>query len=157
MDNNIVDEIKRKLGNKIIDLFEKNPQRYYISIDPKNVVECSNILFNDCKCRFVIATGIDTRPGLEILYHFSHDATGKMFTLKVLLTDKTNPEIDSIATIIKGAEWIEREMWELLGIKFKNHPNLKRLLLAPDWPEGNYPLRQAEVDTSVVSHKSLDI
>ncbi|MDI6641206.1 MAG: NADH-quinone oxidoreductase subunit C [Elusimicrobiota bacterium] len=44
--------------------------------------------------------------------------------------------------IIKGAEWIEREIWEMLGINFKNHPNLKRLLLATDFPEGIYPLRQ---------------
>ena len=42
------------------------------------------------------------------------------------------------------AEWIEREIWEMLGINFKGHPNLKRLLLAEDWPEDKYPLRNKQ-------------
>ena len=56
--------------------------------------------------------------------------------------DRDNPEIDSLAQVFHGANWIEREMHELLGIKFRGHPNLKRLLLSDQWPEGVYPLRQ---------------
>jgi NADH-quinone oxidoreductase subunit C len=41
-----------------------------------------------------------------------------------------------------AAEWIEREMWELLGIKFLGHPDLRHLLLSDDWPEDNFPLRR---------------
>jgi NADH-quinone oxidoreductase subunit C len=59
-----------------------------------------------------------------------------------MIEDRAQPEIDSITPIFPGAEWIEREMWEMLGINFSGHPNLKRLLLADDWPEGKYPLRQ---------------
>ncbi len=68
-------------------------------------------------------------------YHFSHDETGRIFSLRTFV-DKKNPEIESISSIIKGAEWIEREIYELLGVNFRNHPNLKRLLLDEDWPEG---------------------
>ncbi len=50
--------------------------------------------------------------------------------------------IDSITPIMKGAEWIEREIHELFGVDFKNHPNLKPLLLPDDWPKGLYPLRR---------------
>ena len=85
---------------------------------------------------------MDTPRGFEILYHFSFDQTGEFYTARVLLEDKNNPRIDSIATIFPGAEWIEREMWEMLGIDFTGHPNLKRLLLSDDCPEGEYPLRQ---------------
>ncbi len=60
---------------------------------------------------------------------------------RVMLEDKKNPQIDSITPIIQGAEWIEREMWELLGINFVGHPNLVHLLLMDDWPEGKFPLR----------------
>ena len=67
-----------------------------------------------------------------------------MITLKTLIKDKENPRIKSIAHIIKGAEWIEMEMWELLGIRFDGHPDLRRLLLADDFPKGVYPLRQEE-------------
>jgi len=56
--------------------------------------------------------------------------------------DRDNPQVDSVAAICKGAEWIEREMWELLGITFRNHPDVRHLLLRDDWPEGKYPLRR---------------
>lgn len=136
--------VEEKLGNKILKLFKKDDRRYYIDINPKDIVESARIVFCELGCRFAIATGIDTSQGFEILYHFSYDKTGEMFTLRVLIPDKTNPEIESITPIIRGAEWIEREICEMLGINFKNHPNLKRLLLAPDFPEGVYPLRQKQ-------------
>jgi NADH:ubiquinone oxidoreductase subunit C len=138
----MIESIKQKLGNKIIKIVEHNKQRVYIDIDPKDVVESARLLFTELGIRFVICTGTDTPAGLEILYHYSDDKTGVMYSIRVLIKDKTNPEIDSVTPTIKGAEWIEREMWELLGIKFRNHPNLKRLLLAPDWPEGSFPMRQ---------------
>jgi NADH:ubiquinone oxidoreductase subunit C len=138
----IVEEVKETLENKVLKFFKKNDCRYYIDIHPKDIVESAGIMFHDLQCRFAIATGIDTPQGFEILYHFSHDKTGKMFTLRVLIQGKSYPEIDSITPVIRGAEWIEREIYEMLGIKFRNHPNLKRLLLADDWPEGIYPLRQ---------------
>ncbi|MDH5174469.1 MAG: NADH-quinone oxidoreductase subunit C, partial [Elusimicrobiota bacterium] len=91
--------------------------------------------------RLATATGIDTRKNIEILYHFSFDSSGTIISLRTLI-DKKNPEIESVTPIIKGAEWIEREMHELLGVNFRNHPNLKRLLLPEDWPERKYPLRR---------------
>ena len=54
------------------------------------------------------------------------------------LTEAEHPDL----VLIPGAEWIEREMHDLYGINFKNHPRLERLILADDWPEGNYPLRK---------------
>jgi len=133
--------IQETLGNKIVRFEKKNDRRFYIEIEAKDIIECSRIFFKDIGMRFVIATAIDTRHWFEILYHFSNDKTGTFYTFRVLLRDKVKPEIESITPLIRGAEWIEREMWELMGINFKNHPNLKRLLLAEDWPEGKYPLR----------------
>ena len=47
-----------------------------------------------------------------------------------------------MAACTEAAEWIEREMWELLGISFRDHPDLRHLVLQDDWPEGKYPLRR---------------
>lgn len=134
--------IKEKLGAKIIKIEEKNDKRFYITIEPSDIETAARVLFDDIKLRFIIATGIDRRDGVEIIYHFSDDKNKLSVNLKVLITDKKNPEINTISHIIKGANWIEREMWEMLGVVFKGHPNMKHLLLRDDWPEGNFPLRQ---------------
>ncbi|OGX18275.1 MAG: hypothetical protein A3K83_05715 [Omnitrophica WOR_2 bacterium RBG_13_44_8b] len=137
----IIDEINERLADKIINRYEHSPKRIYISIKPRDLKEATGILFKELKLRFVIASGQDTPAGLEILYHFSFDQTGEIVSLRVLIEDKKKPEIESLAPIFPAAEWIEREIWEMLGINFVGHPNLKRLLLAEEWPEGKFPLR----------------
>ncbi|MFH0913142.1 MAG: NADH-quinone oxidoreductase subunit C [Candidatus Omnitrophota bacterium] len=134
-------EVKERLGSKIIDWYQHSPRRIYFSIKPGDIKEAARLLFRELGLRFVIASGQDTPAGLEILYHFSFDKTGEMISVRVLIEDKKKPQIDSLANLFPAAEWIEREMWELLGINFIGHPNLKRLLLADEWPEGKYPLR----------------
>ncbi len=136
------DRIKEELKNKIWDWKESSPRRNYFNVDKKDIVETVQVLFKKLELRFSIASGMETSTGFEILYHFSFDKAGEFYTARVLLEDKSHPEIDSITPLFPGAEWIEREMWEMLGINFKGHPNLKRLLLAEDWPDGVYPLRQ---------------
>ena len=137
----IKNEIKKKLADKINHWHEHSIRRVYFSVNPEDIREVATFLFNELNLRFATATGEDTPRGLEILYHFSFDKTGEMVSARVLIKNKKNPEIDSIAAIFPGAEWIEREIWEMLGINFKGHPDLKRLLLAEDWPEGKFPLR----------------
>lgn len=136
-----VEQIKNKLNDKIIDWYEHSPRRVYIKISPGDIKEASSFFFKDLQFRFITASGQDTPVGFEILYHFSQDSSGEIFSLRVLLTDKKNPAIDSLANLFPAAEWIEREIWELLGINFIGHPNLKRLLLSEEWPQGEYPLR----------------
>jgi NADH:ubiquinone oxidoreductase subunit C len=138
------ENIKEKLADKIIAFEQKAPRRIYFDLNPEDIPEAARYVFKELGCRFVIASGVDTPKAFEILYHFSHDATGKMITLRTYIRDKENPQIETLTSIFRAAEWIEREMWEMLGIHFTNHPNLKRLLLAEDWPEGNYPLRKNE-------------
>jgi len=140
---NVKESIRSRLGKKILDWQEKSPRRIYFGVKKEDIVEAAKILFKDLGLRFSIASGIDTPAGLEILYHFSFDETGEFYSVRVLIEDKKNPQIDSISPVFPGAEWIEREIWEMLGINFIGHPNLKRLLLAEDWPEGNYPLRKS--------------
>jgi Ni,Fe-hydrogenase III component G len=85
---------------------------------------------------------IDSDNYFEILYHFAYDELGLVITVKSLIRDKENPSTESIATFLPGAEWIEREMHDVAGVEFKNHPDMRRLILADDWPDGVYPLRK---------------
>lgn len=136
----VLKDLQARFKDKVKNPVQPSAKRIYIDVDKEDIPSFVEYLFKDLKVRFIIATGIHTPDGFEILYHFDFDKLNKVLTLKAYL-DKDNPEIESITPIIIGAEWIEREMWELLGINFKNHPNLKRLLLSEDWPEGEYPLR----------------
>jgi Ni,Fe-hydrogenase III component G len=139
---NFVERIEEKFADKILKAEEKSARRIYIDFKPEDIPEATRFIFKDLGCRFVIASGTDTPCGIEILYHFSHDQQGKMISLRTLIADKKNPQMVSITPIIRGAEWIEREIWELLGVNFIGHPDLRHLLLIDDWPEGKYPLRK---------------
>ncbi len=137
----VLAKIEQSLSDKTVEIFKKSDRRTYIEVKPEDIPEASRFIFRDIGARFQIASGIDTPTGFEILYHWALDAYNHIVTIKTKL-DKEKPEIDSIAPVCVAAEWIEREMWELLGITFRNHPDMRRLLLIDDWPEGVYPLRR---------------
>ena len=137
----IITRIKERLGAKIVQWTDKSFRRVYVEVKPEDIPETTRFLFRELEARFSIATGLDTPAAIEVLYHWAFDQCGLMFTVRTKL-NRDKPVIESIAPICKGAEWIEREMWELLGITFQNHPDLRHLLLADDWPEGKYPLRR---------------
>lgn len=138
----LVTKIEEKLAGKVVSSRRDIPNRMYVHIEGENLPEAVRLLFDELSGRYVILTGVDTPVGVEVLYHFSFDRVGLVVTLRVLL-DKDKPEIDSITPIVRGAEWIEREIHELLGVEFVGHPNMRRLILAEDWPEGVYPLRRS--------------
>ncbi len=132
-----------EVKDKLIGIEETTERRIYLLCEAGNAYAVNKFLFEDLSLRFVIATGIDSDDCFEILYHFSNDETGCVITVKAFIRDREKPAIESITSVVPGAEWIEREIHDLLGINFENHPNLRRLILADDWPEGVYPLRKA--------------
>ena len=137
----VIKELKEKFKGKILQWEEKFSKRYYITISKDDLLEIVEFVFAKQKARFIIESGIDTPQGIEILYHFSFDKLNKIVTFKVLIP-KEKCEVESISILILGASWIEREITELLGVEFLHHPDPGRLLLADDWPSGDYPLRQ---------------
>jgi len=137
----VLQQLKSTFGESIIEIAKKSKRRVYVTIDKNAIVPISGYIFRNLDARFMISTGVDTPRGvMEVSHHFAFDKDNFVITIKAFV-DRNNPEIDSITSVVPAANWIEREMWELLGINFKNHPNLKHLLLSDDWPEGNYPLR----------------
>jgi Ni,Fe-hydrogenase III component G len=137
----VIENIKVRSGKDMLDFSDRSERRVYFTIKKEILQKIARYLFEDVKARFSIATGNDTRKAVEVLYHFSIDEIGLIVSLRVIL-EKSDLEIDSLTPIMKCAEWIEREIHELLGVNFKGHPNLKHLLLKDDWPEGDYPLRR---------------
>lgn len=152
----LLKDLNEKFKEDILDVFEKSPTRVYIEIKAESLVKVAVYLFKDLKARFNIASGTDMRHYLEILYHFTPPEIDLIVSLRVKLPmDKL--EIDSLAPHFKAANWIEREMNEMLGIQFKGHPDMRRLLLPDEWPEGVYPLRgdYEEWDEDVIRDRGL--
>ena len=138
-------ELAEKLNTikSSLTLFDQpSDNRIYLSCESENSFRINKFLFEEVGARFVIATAIDCEQYFEILYHYSYDQTGCVINVKCFIRDHDHPQVESITPFIPGAEWIEREMHDLEGIEFKNHPCMERLLLADDWPEGVYPLRK---------------
>jgi len=137
-----VAQIREVFEQEALNWYKHSRNRIYMDIEPKDIVKVAKYLFEIAKARFIIISGVDTPQGIELLYHFSFDENGLVFSVRTLIKNKQNAEIESITPVICGAEWIEREVWELLGVTFLNHPNLKHLLLVEDWPKDDYPLRR---------------
>jgi len=139
-----IEDIKIKFP-KIIDAEIVNTKRLMIYIPKTSLLEVAEYIFKDLSYRYIIVTAMDSKEGLEIIYHFSDDSSGWIVNLNVML-NRDKPEIESLTPVVYGAEWIEREIMDLLGIKFLNHPKPERFLFAEDWPDGKYPLRRDYIE-----------
>lgn len=84
-------------------------------------------------------TCIDWKTHLTMVYHLSATKYRHTIVVKSNL-DRTHPEIDSVSALWRTAEFHEREVFELFGVQFRNHPDLRKLILTDDF-EG-YPLRK---------------
>src|SRR5262245_37977331 len=127
-----------------------------VSVEPAKLVEVCTFLRDDPRLRFEIlndVSGVDYlepdpkkapkagfEPHLEVVYHlssFTHP--GRRFTLKVVLPrwkdDKPGelPEVPTLCGVWRTADWQEREVYDLVGVRFVGHPDLRRILLNDDW------------------------
>jgi NADH-quinone oxidoreductase subunit C len=135
-----IDNIKKDLKGDIIETEIKSATRATVTIKKDAIIRAADYLFNKLKLRFIIASALHTKRGFEIYYHFSNDSSGLIVNLHVILL-KEKPEIESLTGLFEAANWIEREMHEILGINFIGHPNLEKLISEGNWAKGVYPYR----------------
>lgn len=90
-------------------------------------------------------TAVDRKDGFHVVYHLTSSVHGHSVMLRVILSDKANPVIPTVSDIWKAAEYYEREVFDLFGIRFENHPDLRRIFLDDDWV--GFPLRKDYKDT----------
>jgi Ni,Fe-hydrogenase III component G len=137
----IIKTLKENFGSDIKNISERNSRRISVTIDPVSILRISKWLYSDACLRFIIASAVHTKRGFEIHYHFSLDQSGLILNLHVIL-DREKPEIESLSNMFNASNWIEREMHELFGINFLNHPNQDKLISEGNWAEGVYPYRK---------------
>ncbi len=131
-------------------------------IAPSRVVEICRFLRDDATMAFdflVDVTAVDylgTTPRFELVYHLKSMTRGHRLRLKARVSED-DPRISSVVGIWRGADWLERETWDLYGIRFDGHPDLRRIYLYEEF-EG-HPLRKdypKERRQPLVSRADLD-
>src|SRR2546430_15972655 len=109
-----------------------------LEIDRTNLVAVSRFLrdqlgFDLLSC----ISGVDMLDHIETVYHVRSLTRGQLLQIKIRL-DHEKPEVDSVVSVLPTANWLERETYDLFGIKFTGHPDLRRMLLDDDFV--GYPL-----------------
>ena len=151
--------LKEKFGESIVELKIDVPVEHFIVVNPLEIDKVCNFLTSNADLVFdslMNLSGVDDANGekktdesgntqmtggtLSVFYHLESTSLRHKLVLKVS-TPIENPEVSSVAEIWRVADWHEREAYDLFGIKFLNHPDLRRILMPYDWDAG-YPLRK---------------
>src|SRR5205823_11938353 len=98
----------------------------------------------DCLMNLSVVDALKSRPGIiTVVYHLYSYAKRHAFIVKVEL-DRNGPSVPSVEPVWKAADWLEREQFDLMGVTFEGHPDLRRIMLPDDWV--GHPLRKDYVE-----------
>jgi len=140
----IYTDLSAKFGDKILEFVVEETSNPTVVIKPTAVAEICTYLKDSEALQFdslMNLAGLDTdgESDLSVIYHLHATELDHYISLKTF-TNRETSVVDSVANIYRTADWHEREVWDLYGIKFTGHPDLKRILLEEDW-EG-HPLKK---------------
>ncbi len=144
----IAAEIEKQLPGSIVD-GGMAVDGAVLFIAPGEIVNVCRMLKDSLLERLSAITAVDwwpREPRFEVVYFLHSYANNSRLRLSVRL--KEDEELDSVCSVWRGANWYEREVFDLFGVRFRNHPNLERIMMPVDW-EG-HPLRK---DYPVHGHK----
>jgi len=126
---------------------EEESQFLNISVQPADLYQLMTQLKSNSETNFdylFCLSGVDWGKELGVVYHLESTTHRHIIVVKVKTEDRENPVFDSVYKLWKTADFHEREVFDFFGIKFNNHPNMKRLFLTEDWD--GFPLRKDYVD-----------
>jgi NADH-quinone oxidoreductase subunit C len=130
--------LQEQMGEKLV----LSHDRFFtfLQIEPGDVLALSKTLRAEYGFNYLAnLTSVDYDDSFEMVYHLYSIPENHKIAMKARLP-RNNPEIDSVFSVWPTADWQEREVYDLMGITFKNHPNLIRILMPDDYTE--HPLRK---------------
>ena len=112
-------------------------------VRPESMDGVARLLKDDPKLDFaflVSISAVDYVEYFEIVYHLLSMRRNQRAVVKTRCYDREEPTVPSVVDVWQGADLQEREIWDLMGVRFDGHPNMKRILLWEDFP--GHPLRK---------------
>jgi NADH-quinone oxidoreductase subunit C len=138
------EELKIKLSALLpAATFEEGGEWLTMQVDPSDWPALAKNLLTDTELNFnflFCLTCVDWKTHLTMVYHLSSRSFGHNLVVKIKL-DAAAPAVATVSDLWRTAEFHEREVYEMFGVNFLNHPDL-RLLILPDGWEGKNPLRK---------------
>lgn len=134
--NGLAEQIKSRFPNVVLDAFD-NKGDQMIVIKKEGIKDICFALKNDSEFQFNVLMDLSAVDYLhweekecrfEVIYNLYSISKNRRLFIKALVKE-SEPEIDSVAGTWPSADWYEREAWDMFGIRFKGHPNLKRILM----------------------------
>lgn len=138
----IYSRLKETLGDAILEL-EESPFQKAIKVQPEKIGEVIQFIKEQLHFETLgdlCAVDYPALPAFAVVYHMQSYQHKAVVRLKCYLPRSENAEIPSITYLFKAANWLEREAFDMMGIKFTGHPELRRILCPEDWT--GHPLRK---------------
>ena len=148
MSKRVLDRLKQTFGDAILETHAQHGDETAV-VDPARWKEIARFLRDDDRCamnHFIDLTAVDflgrREPRFEVVLHLRSLEKGHRLRLKTRVGDAygESVEVDSVTPIWSGANWFERETFDMFGIVFRGHPDLRRLLMYPEFV--GHPLRK---------------
>lgn len=136
----IIQKINTEIKDKIREVSLAAPLRINVKVAREQLLAVLQYLKDQLGfTHLATITGLDLGESFEVVYHLS----SSLATVNVrILTPRSDPKIPSVCSVIAGAILYERELQDMFGLMVENIPDPRPLLLADDWPAGEYPLRK---------------
>jgi len=135
-------EVGQRVGRLLPEaVVEEAPE--WVVVESRSLVPVATLLKDDPEvdCQYLISiTGVDRLDHFEVVYHLASLARNHIVILKTRVLDHDDPEVPSLCSLWQGANLQEREVYDLMGIRFSDHPDLRRLLLWEGY--AGHPLRK---------------
>jgi NADH-quinone oxidoreductase subunit C len=141
----IYERLKERFADKVVEISDRKPDPFAV-IDPAAIVEIGRFLYDDPDTAMDCLnneTGVDYKDRIEVVYHLFSYRHRHGCVLKVRLPRET-PSVPTVEEIWRSANWMEREIFDLVGVTFEGHSDLRRILMPEDWP--GHPLRKDFVE-----------
>jgi NADH-quinone oxidoreductase subunit C len=152
--SDIIELLQQNHASSVVSAVADGPYPHAV-VEAEGLMTVAAFLKTQPRLRFdllrcISAIDWPAKNSIELAYDLISTSLGHAFAVKVVL-DRADPRVKSVSTVWPAAEWHEREAFDLMGVAFLDHPDLRRILMPEDWP--GHPLRKDYQD--IVEYRGL--